>query len=166
VILGCGPDAARAYPYTVVADGAASYIKIDAPDHPLHLAFRPDGSLDPGATGPYQVHGRYTTGQDENDNFTFAPMEQTCNLAALAPSHEIPMTGGVSGAMASAAIRPGSNNSGTLSTPAAPLGIATLQTRWWRWNRRRESSSGAFSWSIMTCGTMTPPRRRWLHRSC
>jgi hypothetical protein len=129
VILGCGPDAARAYPYTVVADGAASYIKIDAPDHPLHLIFRPDGSLDPGATGTYQVHGRYATGQDENDNFTFAPMEQSCNLATLTPSHEIPMTGGVSGATAAAVGRPGStayNNSGTLSTPTAPLGNATL----------------------------------------
>jgi len=129
VILGCGPDAARAYPYTVITDGAASYIKIDAPDHPLHLAFRPDGSLDPGAAGSYQVHGRYATGQDENDNFTFAPMEQTCNLAALAPSHEIPMTGGGSGATAAAAIRPGSaayNNGGALSTPTAPLGIAIL----------------------------------------
>jgi hypothetical protein len=129
VILGCGPDAARAYPYTVVADGAASYIQINAPDHPLHLAFRPDGSLDPGATGQYQVHGRYATGQDDNDDFTFAPMEQTCNLAALAPSHEIPMTGGASAATPTASIRPGSaayNNSGTLSTPAAPLGNATL----------------------------------------
>ena len=130
VILGCGPDAARAYPYMVVADGAASYIRIDAPDHPLHLTFRPDGSLDPGATGGYQVHGRYATGQDENDNFTFAPMEQTCNLAALAPSHEIPTIGGASGATAAVAIRPGSaannNNSGTLSTPTAPLGVATL----------------------------------------
>jgi hypothetical protein len=129
VILGCGPDAARAYPYMVVADGAASYIRIDAPDHPLHLAFRPDGSLDPGASGPYQVHGRYATGQDENDNFTFAPMEQTCNLAALAPSHEIPMSGGVSGVTTPAAVRPDSavyNNGGALSTPAAPLGNATL----------------------------------------
>jgi hypothetical protein len=130
VILGCGPDAARAYPYTVVADGAASYIKIDAPDHPLHLVFRPDGSLDPGATGPYQVHGRYATGQDANDDFTFAPMEQTCNLAALVPSHEIPLTtGGVSGATTTAAVRPGSadyNNGGKLSVPDAPLGSATL----------------------------------------
>jgi len=49
VILGCGPDAARAYPYTVIADGAASSIKIDAPDHPLRLAFRADGALDAGA---------------------------------------------------------------------------------------------------------------------
>jgi hypothetical protein len=129
VILGCGPDAARAYPYMVVADGGASYIRIDASDHPLHLAFRPDGSLDPGSTGSYQVHGRYATGQDQNDDFTFAPMEQTCNLATLAPSHEIPMSGGVSGATTTAAVRPGTaayDNSGKLSTPAAPLGNATL----------------------------------------
>ena len=108
VILGCAPDAARAYPYTVIADGPAPYIRIDAPDHPLHLAFRPDGSLDPGATGAYQVHGRYATGQDENDDFTFAPMEQTCNLAALAPSHGIPLTGAMPATTATAAIHPDS----------------------------------------------------------
>jgi hypothetical protein len=133
-ILGCGPDAARAYPYTVVADAAASYIKIDAPDHPLHLAFRPDGSLDPG-TGPYQVHGRVVTGQNDNDDFTFAPMEQTCNLAALAPSQQIPASGGSAATMvASSAVALSGGNSpvapanggGTLSTPAAPLGNATL----------------------------------------
>jgi hypothetical protein len=78
VILGCGPDAARAYPYTVVADGTKSSIKIDAPDHPLTLAFRPDGSLDAGS-GPYQVHGRIVTGSNDDGDFTFAPMEQTCN---------------------------------------------------------------------------------------
>lgn len=125
VILGCGPDAARAYPYTVIADGAASSIKIDAPDHPLHLAFRPDGSLDPGA-GSYQVHGRVVTGQNDNDDFTFAPMEQTCNLAVLAPSQQIPSGGGTAAApmIASAAGAP--NTAGGLSTPAAPLGNATL----------------------------------------
>ena len=98
VILGCGPDSARAYPYTVTANGGGAAVKIDAPDHPLTLAFRPDGSLDPGATGPYQVHGRMVVGQDDNDDFTFAPMEATCNLAVLAPSSQIPMTGGVAAA--------------------------------------------------------------------
>jgi hypothetical protein len=127
-VLGCGPDAARAYPYTVIADGPASYIKIDAPDHPLRLAFRPDGSLDPGS-GAYQVHGRVTTGQDQNDDFTFAPFEQTCNLAALAPSQQIPSSGGVNPSMVAAAGTPGAGGAGTsggLSTPAAPLGNATL----------------------------------------
>ena len=116
VILGCGPDAARAYPYTVVADGTRAAIKIDAPDHPLMLGFGPNGSLDAGS-GPYQVHGRIVVGQNDNGDFTFAPLEQTCNLAVLAPSKTIPSTGG-------AAATP--NGGGTLSIPDAPLGNATL----------------------------------------
>ena len=100
VILGCGPDAARAYPYTVIADGTKAGIKIDAPDHPLTLGFRPDGSLDAGS-GPYQVHGRIVMGQNDNGDFTFAPMEQTCNLAVLTPSKTIPSGGGTA-AIASA----------------------------------------------------------------
>ena len=127
VILGCGPDSARAYPYTVEASGTGAVVKINAPDHPLALAFRPDGSLDPGSGAPYQVHGRIVTGQDQNDDFTFAPMEQTCNLAILNPSKEIPVAGGV--AAAAAAATPGTaayNNGGVLSTPQAPLGNATL----------------------------------------
>jgi hypothetical protein len=129
VILGCGPDAARAYPYTVVADGTKSGIKIDAPDHPLTLGFRPDGSLDAGS-GPYQVHGRIVTGQNDNDDFTFAPMEQTCNLAVLAPSKTIPTGGGTAAptvAATGAGPGTGAGNAGTgLSTPAAPLGNAIL----------------------------------------
>jgi hypothetical protein len=89
VILGCGPDSARAYPYTVSADGTRTGIKIDAPDHPLTLAFAPNGSLDPGL-GPYQVHGRIVVGQNGDGDFTFAPLEQTCNLGLLAPSKQIP----------------------------------------------------------------------------
>ena len=115
-ILGCGPDAARAYPYTVIADGTKSVVTIAAPDHPLTLAFRADGSLDPGS-GPYQVHGRIVTGEDDNSDFTFAPMERTCNLALLTPAKEIPSNGGAAAlAVASAG----------LSTPDKPLGNATL----------------------------------------
>lgn len=114
VILGCGPDVARAYPYTVVADGTQPSIKIAAPDHPLTLSFRPDGSLDAGS-GPYQVHGRIATGTNDNGDFVFAPMEASCNLAVLVPSQQIPSTGGT------AATAPVS-----LSTPQAPLGNATL----------------------------------------
>jgi hypothetical protein len=131
VILGCGPDAARAYPYTVVADGTKSFIKVDAPDHPLTLAFGPNGSLDAGA-GPYQVHGRIVIGQNNDGDFTFAPLEQTCNLAVLAPSKTIPSGGGSATMTASAAptgtpASPGTaNGGGSLSTPAAPLGNATL----------------------------------------
>ena len=143
VILGCGPDAARAYPYTVVADGTKTAVEINAPDHPLTLAFKSDGSLDPGGSDPYQVHGRVVTGQDNNDNFTFAPMERTCNLATLSPSKTIPSGGGTMIAAAGnpgnpgpvgatgAAGAPGTRgpapaNPATLSTPAAPLGNAVL----------------------------------------
>lgn len=113
-ILGCGPDAARAYPYTVIADGTKAVVNVAASDHPLTLTIRSAGSLDPG-TGPYQVHGRIITGQDDNDDFTFAPMERTCNLAVLTPAKEIPSGGGTL-AVASAG----------LSTPDKPLGNATL----------------------------------------
>jgi hypothetical protein len=128
-VLGCGPDAARAYPYSVVADGTKAVIHVNAPDHPLTLTFRPDGSLDPGATGPYQVHGRTVTGQNDDGDFTFVPLEQSCNLAGLTPSQTIPVNGGRAAmANASAGNRGGvpDNLGGTLSTPAAPLGNAIL----------------------------------------
>jgi hypothetical protein len=117
VILGCGPDSARAYPYTVVADGTRAFIKIDAPDHPLTVGFRPDGSLDPG-TGPYQVHGRVILGQNDKGDFTFSPYEKTCNLAVLAPGKEIPSAGGTAA--------PAATTTMNLSTAAAPSGNATL----------------------------------------
>ncbi len=117
-VLGCGPDAARAYPYTVIADGTRSVVSVAAPDKPLLLAFRADGSLDPGS-GPYQVHGRIVTGQDANDDFTFAPMERTCNLAALTPAKTIPTAAGSAGVALATA-------SAGLSTPDKPLGNATL----------------------------------------
>jgi hypothetical protein len=69
------------------------------------------------------------TGQDDNDNFTFAPMEQTCNLSVLAPNNAIPMSGGVSANTVASAAAPGTaayNNGGALATPGAPLGNATL----------------------------------------
>lgn len=126
VILGCGPDAARAYPYTVIADGTKAAIQIDATDHPLTIAFRPDGSLDPGS-GPYQVHGRMITGETDNGDYTVVPMEKTCNLAVLTPSKEIPSVGGTTATMV-AATSPSAApvRGGGLSTPTAPLGNATL----------------------------------------
>jgi hypothetical protein len=130
-ILGCGPDAARAYPYTVEVTGSGAAVKIAAPDHPLTLAFRPDGSLDPGGSGAYQVHGRIVTGQDDNDDFTFAPMELTCNLAVLAPSQQIPPSGGAAAMMNASGSNSGGasatvNGAGGVSTSAAPLGNAVL----------------------------------------
>jgi hypothetical protein len=96
VILGCGPDAARAYPYSVVAGPSGAVIKIDAPDHPLALAMRPDNTLDPGNATPYQVHGRLIIGQGNNGAPAFIANEQTCGLAVLAPSASIPTNGGSS----------------------------------------------------------------------
>ena len=124
-ILGCGPDAARAYPYTVVAEGTKAVIKINSPDQPLTLAFNPDGSLDPGGSGPYQVHGRTITGQNANDDFTFAPLEQTCNLARLTPSKTIPSGSAPATMMASASGAP-SGGGHAMSTASAPTGNAVL----------------------------------------
>jgi hypothetical protein len=76
------------------------------------------------------VHGRTVTGQDDNGDFTFAPREQTCNLAVLVPSKEIPSSGGTAATMIATAGTPGTaataNGGGGLSTPAALLGNATL----------------------------------------
>ena len=134
-VLGCGPDAARAYPYTVSAASGGAVVNIAAPDHPLKLAFHPDGSLDPGSADPYQVHGRVITGQNDNDDFTFAPMETSCNLAKLTVSRTIPSSGGSAAGTSSVAASAGgsgagnsgaSSGGGHLSTPNAPTGNAVL----------------------------------------
>ena len=125
-VLGCGPDAARAYPYTVAAGPSGGVIRIDAPDHPLTLAIRGDNTLDPGSAEPYQVHGRLMIG--DFTNYNFVPNEQTCGLAVLAPSASIPTSGGTAAmpaAMMSRGLAPAANPA-TLSTPQAPLGNATL----------------------------------------
>jgi len=103
VVLGCGPDAARAYPYTVHVEGNRAVVAVEAPDRPLKLALNADGSLDPGSTAAYQVHGRVITGEN-GDNFTFAPLERSCDLAMLTPAKEIPAA--VSGRMNAAASIP------------------------------------------------------------
>jgi hypothetical protein len=128
VILGCGPDAARAYPYSVEAEGTKAVIKIAAPDHPLSLTFQQDGSINPGASGPYQVHGRTVTGQNGDGDFTFAPFEQACNLAPLTPSKTIPSTSAPAALSASAGApaTPAANKAGNLATIAAPTGNAIL----------------------------------------
>ena len=141
-VLGCGPDAARAYPYSVVADGGKAVVEIAAPDHPLKLTLAGDGSLEPGSAEAYQVHGRVVTGQGENDEFTFAPMEQTCNLGRLTASKTIPASGGTAGTAVAAgggagagaagaagggvAAVAGSAGGGRLSSVNAPTGNAVL----------------------------------------
>lgn len=120
-VLGCGPDAARAYPYSVVAEGSNAVINVNAPDHPLKLVLRSDGSLDPGSADAYQVHGRFVAGQNDNGDFTFGPMERSCNLAVMTASKEIPASGG-----SAAAVRTVAADPATLSTPKNVLGNATL----------------------------------------
>jgi hypothetical protein len=58
--------------------------------------------------------------------FTFGPFEQTCNLAVLAPSQTIPGSGGTAATATASAANPGASTSNAISTPAAPLGNATL----------------------------------------
>ncbi|HSY32841.1 MAG TPA: hypothetical protein VLA42_12690 [Verrucomicrobiae bacterium] len=128
VILGCGPDAARAYPYSVMAGGTKAVIQVATPDHPLTLNFQADGTLNPDASGPYQVHGRTVIGQNGEGDFNFAPLEQTCNLAPLTPSKTIP-SGSAPAALTASAGTPATataNRSGSLSTPNAPTGNAVL----------------------------------------
>jgi hypothetical protein len=125
-VIGCGPDAARAYPYSVVAEGAKAVVRIHAEDHPLALALRPDGSLDPGGSGAYQVHGRTIIGQNDNDDFTFAPMERTCNVGVLSPSKAIPANGGSAATVTAGGGAASGGAAATLSSAAAPLGNAVL----------------------------------------
>ncbi len=87
-IVACG-EPARAYPYQVVANGAQAAVKVDDPAHALLLNIRSDGTLDPGA-GSYLVHGRRITGQNGDGDFTFAPLEATCNLGLLVPGAAAP----------------------------------------------------------------------------
>jgi hypothetical protein len=80
-VIGCG-QAARAYPYTVKASGSQAAIRIEDPEHPLLLAIKADGELDPGQ-GRYEVHGRIITGHTAN-GYSFAPLNATCNLVTAA----------------------------------------------------------------------------------
>jgi hypothetical protein len=88
VIVACG-EPARAYPYQVVANGSQTAVKVADPSHPLLLNMKSDGTLDPG-TGSYLVHGRRITGQNGDGDFTFAPLETTCNLGVLVPGATAP----------------------------------------------------------------------------
>jgi hypothetical protein len=124
-ILGCGPDAARAYPYTVASDGSRPAIKVLVPDHPLTFVYKTDGTLEPSETGPYQVHGRTIAGQNDDGDFTFAPMETSCNLAALAPTTAIPSSGGAA-ALSTASGAAAGTTAGT--TAGAAAGHAPLPT--------------------------------------
>lgn len=183
VIIGCGPDAARAYPYSVDANGAQAVVKIAAPDHALSLAMKPDGSLDPGS-GPYQVHGRIITGKDDNDDFTFAPLEVTCNLGVLKPgpipAGYVPAAGSGSGvastttptpstAPRSAPSQPTAGGNAVLSVasgvPGAPNPLAghafvllrdSLETTLAKGGFQVPAGASAYKTMIMACASKQP----------
>jgi hypothetical protein len=110
-VIGCGPEAARAYPYVVQPTG----VRINAPDHPIALAFKLDGTL-AGDPGPYVVQGRRITGQNDDGDFTFVPMNMTCNIGVLSPGAKP----GPAPAPSVVAIAPTPSTSGAPSAPAAP----------------------------------------------
>jgi hypothetical protein len=122
VIISCG-DAARAYPYAVQVSGALPSIRLEDPAHPIVLAMKPDGELDSGS-GPYEVHGRTITGKNDNGDFTFAPLNMTCNLGLLKPG-AAPAAPPAATTMTThgAAGNPGGP---VISMPNAPLGNAVL----------------------------------------
>lgn len=115
-IIACG-DAARAYPYTVQPGTSPPGVRIDAQDKALVLGIKPNGELDPGS-GEYLVHGRRIIGQDENGDFTFAPLELTCNLGTLVPGAAPAAAPAPSATVNTASARP--SGAGAPSAPTAP----------------------------------------------
>jgi hypothetical protein len=129
VIVACG-EPARAYPYQVVANGSQTAVKVEDSGHPLLLNLKSDGTLDPGA-GSYLVHGRRITGQNNDGDFTFAPLETTCNLGILVPgataSAPPPAVSTVSNTLGNgAAAAPASGRPATMPAGAVEPGNAVL----------------------------------------
>lgn len=121
-VVACG-EAAHASPYVVQVSGTQPIIKIEDPGHPIVLSMKPDGELDSGS-GPYEVHGRTITGKNDNGDFSFAPLNMTCNLGVL-KSGAAPAAPPAATAVAThgAAGNPGAP---VISVPNAPLGNAVL----------------------------------------
>jgi hypothetical protein len=115
-VVSCG-DAAHASPCVVRVSGVHPVIKIEDTTQPILLDMRPNGDLDSGS-GPYEVHGRTITCQDDNGDFTFAPLNMTCNLGNLSP--------GASPAAPSAISTAARATGSITATPGAPTGSAVL----------------------------------------
>jgi hypothetical protein len=123
-VISCG-DAAHAYPYQVQAGGTTPEIKLDDPAHALVFTLKLDGELD-APPGPYEVQGRSITGQNENGDFTFVPLNATCNLGPLKPG-ATPGAAPPPTVMAASATGAAANGGGSsVSTPNAPSGNAVL----------------------------------------
>jgi hypothetical protein len=124
-VVGCGLEAARAYPYTVETRGGQMAVKIEDPGRPLILAMKPVRTLDAGS-GSYEVHGRAITGQNGDGDFTFTPLNVSCNLGVLKPGAKLTAppatTAAASGTIAASAKPSGA----AYATPSAPTGTAVL----------------------------------------
>jgi hypothetical protein len=123
-VISCG-DAAHAYPYEVQAGGALPEIKLEDPAHALVFTLKLDGELD-GPPRPYQVQGRSITGQNENGDFTFAPLNATCNLGPLKPGATPGAAPPPTMMAASTTGAPANSGGSSVSTPNAPSGNAVL----------------------------------------
>jgi hypothetical protein len=80
-ILGCG-EAAKALPYAVEASLGQEHVTLKEDRSAFVFAIKPDGTL--LGPGTILVHGRTITGQND-DGMTFAPLDASCNFAALKP---------------------------------------------------------------------------------
>jgi hypothetical protein len=123
-VISCG-DAAHAYPYQVQAAGAVPEIELADPAHALVFTLKPDGELD-GPPGLYQVQGRAITGQNENGDFTFVPLNATCNLGPMKPGATPGAVPPATVMTASATGAPANGGGSSVATPNAPSGNAVL----------------------------------------
>ena len=133
VIVSCG-EPARAYPYEVVAGASQTAIKVDDPSHPLFLKFQSDGTLDPGG-GSYLVHGRRITGQNDDGDFTFAPLEASCQLGVLVPNAPPASAPAASTTASGASPQPAGL---PMAVPGKPTGDAVLSVDPFRLSRRAQ----------------------------
>jgi hypothetical protein len=80
-IIGCG-EAVKAVPYSVQVSGGAPVVALKEDSAAYVFTIRPDGTL--AGPGMVLVHGRVITGQND-DGFTFAPLNASCNFGTLSP---------------------------------------------------------------------------------
>ena len=82
VILGCGPDSARAYPYTVVADGSKPVVRINAPDLIRStLLLAPEIRSIPAALRRTRSTVASSPARTTMETSPSRPLERTCNCS-------------------------------------------------------------------------------------
>ena len=126
-ILGCG-EAVKALPYTVRESGGEVEVSLKEAEGSYVFVLKPDGAL--LGPGSVEVHGRRITGQND-DGFTFAPLNAACNFGALAPGTAAGPAAAPTTASAAASTPPpaalpggGSAGAGNGAAPMNPSGAA------------------------------------------